>query len=132
MMEHPQTIHTNKAPAAIGPYSQARVYDHVVYCSGQIALTANGEDLTTEDVATQTRVAMTNLGYVLDAAGSSFENVLKVTIYLIDMNDFNAVNEVYATFFSSAPPARATVAVAGLPRGARVELDCIAAVNPVA
>ena len=123
------TIHTDNAPAAIGPYSQARVHNGVVYCSGQIALTANGEDFTQADVATQTRIAMTNLKHVLHAAGSSFERVLKVTIFLIDMEDFATVNTVYASYFSKAPPARATVAVSTLPKNAKVEIDCIAAVQ---
>ena len=121
-------IHSENAPAAIGPYSQAMVSCNLVFCSGQIALTADGKDLTDQDVATQTRIAMENLQAVLRAANTDLSNVVKVTIYLLDMNDFSTVNEVYATFFSSNPPARATVAVAGLPKGARVEIDCIAAV----
>ena len=123
-----KTIHSNDAPAAIGPYSQARVSCNLVFCSGQIALTAAGEDFTTEDVATQTRIAMNNLKAVLQAANTNLSNAVKVTIYLLDMADFTSVNEVYASFFDGEPPARATVAVAGLPRGAKVEIDCIAAV----
>jgi 2-iminobutanoate/2-iminopropanoate deaminase len=121
------TIHSDQAPAAIGPYSQAKAVGSLVFCSGQIALRADGSDLTDSDVSVQTRIAMENLQAVLAAAGTSLENAIKVTIYLIDMVDFQAVNSVYAEFFSDAPPARATVAVAGLPRGARVEIDCIAA-----
>ena len=121
-----QTITTSNAPAAIGPYSQARVHNGIVYCSGQIALTPSGEDLTTQSVDVQTKQAMTNLQAVLEAAGSDFDHVVKVNIFLIDMDDFAAVNAVYATYFASNPPARATVAVKSLPRGARVEIDCTA------
>ena len=120
------TISTSDAPAAIGPYSQARVHQGIVYCSGQIALTPDGIDLTQESVEVQTKQAMTNLKAVLAAAGSDFSHILKVNIFLIDMNDFQAVNSVYATYFKDAPPARATVAVGALPRGARVEIDCTA------
>ena len=120
------TISTPDAPAAIGPYSQARVYQGVVYCSGQIALTPEGKDLTQEPVEVQTKQAMTNLKAVLAAAGSDFEHILKVNIFLIDMDDFQAVNSVYASYFKDAPPARATVAVKSLPRRARVEIDCTA------
>ena len=90
------------------------------------ALTPDGIDLTQESVEVQTKQAMTNLKAVLAAAGSDFEHILKVNIFLIDMNDFQAVNSVYATYFKDAPPARATVAVGALPRGARVEIDCTA------
>ena len=124
-----QTIHSEKAPKAIGPYSQARTFCNLIFCSGQIALTGAGEDFTQSDVPTQTRIAMENLSAVLNKAGSSLERALKVTIYLIDMADFDLVNQEYAKFFSDNPPARATVAVSALPRGARVEIDCIAAMN---
>lgn len=122
-----ETISTPNAPAAIGPYSQARVHNGIVYCSGQIALTPTGDDLTHQSIARQTEQAMTNLKAVLEAAGSDLRHVLKVNIFLIDMNDFAAVNSVYEQFFQSNPPARATVAVRSLPRGARVEIDCTAA-----
>ena len=125
-MSEIETISTLNAPAAIGPYSQARVYQGIVYCSGQIALTPDGIDLTQESVEVQTKQAMSNLKAVLAAAGSDFEHILKVNIFLIDMNDFQAVNTVYATYFKDARPARATVAVSALPRGARVEIDCTA------
>ena len=121
-----ETISTSGAPAAIGPYSQARVHQGVVYCSGQIALTPEGEDFTSESVEVQTKQAMANLKAVLTASGSNFEHILKVNIFLIDMDDFGAVNSIYATYFNASPPARATVAVEALPRGARVEIDCIA------
>ena len=125
----PTKVHSNEAPAAIGPYSQAMVSCNLVFCSGQIALTADGKDLTDQDVATQTKVAMENLQAVLKAANTDLSHAVKVTIYLVDMDDFATVNEVYATFFTSNPPARATIAVAGLPKGARVEIDCVAAVS---
>jgi 2-iminobutanoate/2-iminopropanoate deaminase len=121
-----ETIHTDKAPKAIGPYSQARVYNGIIYCSGQIALTPAGEDLTDQSLEIQTRQALDNLVEVLKAANSSTENILKVQIFLIDMADFTEVNAIYNEYFHSQPPARATVAVHQLPKGARIEIDCIA------
>ena len=121
-------IATDKAPQAIGPYSQAIAHMGVLYCSGQIALGADGSDHTQADVQTQTRIALENLKAVLHAGGSSLENVLKVSIFLVDMDDFQQVNEVYASFFSQHRPARACVAVCTLPKNASVEIECIAAV----
>ena len=114
------------APAAIGPYSQACGFGDLVFLSGQIALTADGKDLTDRSVAEQCDVALQNLKSVLIASGCSLQSVLKVTIFLIDMADFPIVNEVYSRFFDANPPARACVAVSQLPRGANVEIDCIA------
>ena len=119
-------VHTNDAPAAIGPYSQAVSTTGMVYTSGQIALPAEGGELVGESAAEQTRVVMNNLRAVLTAAGSGLERVVKTNIYLVDMEDFPSVNEVYAKAMGSHRPARATVAVAQLPRGSRVEIDCIA------
>jgi len=119
-------VHTNDAPAAIGPYSQAVSATGMVYTSGQIALPAEGGELVGESAAEQTQVVMNNLRAVLTAAGSGLERVVKTNIYLVDMEDFPSVNEVYAKAMGSHRPARATVAVAQLPRGARVEIDCIA------
>jgi 2-iminobutanoate/2-iminopropanoate deaminase len=122
-VEHVLTPH---APAPIGPYSQAVMSGHELYCSGQIALDPQSGELVGTDAASQAERALQNLGAVLCAAGYTFGEVVKTTLYLIDMNDFAAVNAVYEKYFSLAKPARSTVAVAALPRGARVEIDCIA------
>ena len=123
-----QFISTPDAPAAIGPYSQAVVQGGMVYCSGQIALIPSTGALLEGDVAAQTRQVLANLDAVLLAAGSGRSNVVKTTVFLRDMADFKAMNDVYAAFFGEHRPARATVAVAGLPRDVRVEIDCIATV----
>lgn len=120
-------VSTTGAPAAIGPYSQAMVHGGLVYCSGQIALTAEGA-LVSGGVTEQTRQVLANLAAVLAAAGSDRSLVLKTTVYLRDMADFGAMNTVYSDFFGDTRPARATVAVAGLPRDVRVEIDCVAVV----
>ena len=115
------------APRAIGPYSQAIAAGGLVFCSGQIPLDpATGEMVGSGDVRLQARRVMDNLGAVLAAAGVGFGEVVKTTIYLADLADFGAVNEVYGGYFPAAPPARATVQVAGLPRGALVEIDAVA------
>ncbi|MGE0398625.1 MAG: Rid family detoxifying hydrolase [Kofleriaceae bacterium] len=125
-------VRTPLAPAAIGPYSQAvsvPVGDkRMVFCSGQIALDPVTGAMSDGDVAEQARIVLENLGQVLAAAGASYANVVKTTIFLADMNDFAVVNAIYAERFPLDPPARATVAAAGLPRGARVEIDAIAIV----
>jgi 2-iminobutanoate/2-iminopropanoate deaminase len=123
-----KAVSTSNAPAAIGPYSQAVVHAGVVYCSGQIALDPATGQVVDGDVAAQTRRVLANLDAVLVAAGSDRAKVLKTNVYLRDMADFAAMNAVYAEFFGDARPARATVAVAGLPRDVRVEIDCVAAV----
>lgn len=124
---HP--VSTTDAPAAIGPYSQAVVAHGVVYCSGQIPLDPATGVIVGEDAAAQARVALTNLAAVLRAAGSSMGQVVRTTVYLRSMDDFPAVNAVYAECFGAWRPARVTVAVAGLPKDARVEIDAIALVN---
>jgi 2-iminobutanoate/2-iminopropanoate deaminase len=121
-----EIISTDAAPAAVGPYSQAVAADGLVFCSGQVALDPGTGQLIGPGIDEQTRLALENLGSVLNAGGAGFENVVKVTAYLTDMNDFQAFNEVYAEFFGDAKPARATVGVAALPLGARVEVECIA------
>jgi 2-iminobutanoate/2-iminopropanoate deaminase len=124
-----QAIRTTSAPRAIGPYSQAIVANGLVFCSGMIALDpASGEMVGASDVKTQARRVMESLKALLEAAGSSLDRVVKTTIYLTDLADFATVNELYGSFFGEAPPARATVQVAGLPRGAMVEIDAIALV----
>jgi 2-iminobutanoate/2-iminopropanoate deaminase len=127
-----QIVRTPLAPAAIGPYSQAvsvPVGDkRMVFCSGQIALDPVTGAMSDGDVAEQARIVLENLGNVLAAAGASYANVVKTTIFLADMSDFAVVNAIYSERFALDPPARATVAAAGLPRGARVEIDAIAIV----
>ncbi len=120
-----KAISTTKAPVAIGPYSQAMQVGDVLYTSGQIGLTPEGE-MIGEGVREQTRQALQNLGEVLAAVGSGFDQVIKTTIFLTEIDDFIAVNTVYAEFFDTHKPARSTVAVAALPRDAKVEIECIA------
>jgi 2-iminobutanoate/2-iminopropanoate deaminase len=120
------TIHTEQAPGAIGPYSQAVRTGNMVYCSGQIGLDPEQGQITARDVAGQTRQALRNLSAVLEAAGTDLRHVIKTTVFLAHMSDFAAMNEVYAEFFRSHPPARSTVAVAELPRQALVEIEAVA------
>ncbi|MCB9591221.1 MAG: RidA family protein [Sandaracinaceae bacterium] len=127
-MGHRRAIHTDAAPAAIGPYSQAVQHGGLVYLSGQIALDPATGALVEGDVAAQAERVMKNLEAVLAAAGSSFGQVLKTTIYLTDMGDFARVNEVYARAFEGLePPARETVEVSRLPKDVAVEISMIAA-----
>jgi len=123
-----ETISTKNAPGAIGPYSQAVKAGNLVFCSGQIPLDPQTGKFVSEEVAEQTRQVLKNLSAVLEAAGTNLNNVVKTTVFLADMNDFTAMNEIYAEFFSDNKPARATVQAARLPRDARVEIDCIALV----
>jgi 2-iminobutanoate/2-iminopropanoate deaminase len=122
-------IATPDAPAAIGPYSQAIVSGDLVFCSGQIALDPQRGEMVSGDTAAQAERALLNLQAVLRAAGSDLSRVVRTTLYLVDMADFARVNEVLGRFFSADPPARATVAVSALPRGARVEIDAIATLS---
>jgi 2-iminobutanoate/2-iminopropanoate deaminase len=125
-----KAVHSDEAPRAIGPYSQAIKAGNLLFCSGQIPLDPKtGEMVGASDVQVQARQVMQNLQAVLQAGGASFADVVKTTIYLKDLADFGAVNEVYGGYFKEAPPARATVQVAGLPRGALVEIDAIAVVG---
>ncbi|CAG9460689.1 unnamed protein product [Pedinophyceae sp. YPF-701] len=124
-----QVVHTDKAPPAVGPYSQAIKHGSTVYVSGQIPLVPGTKDFAGDDIKVQTKQVMENLGAILEEAGSGFPKVIKTTILLADIADFAAVNEVYATYFPSEPPARATFAVKDLPLGAKVEIDCIAALD---
>jgi 2-iminobutanoate/2-iminopropanoate deaminase len=119
-------VSTPDAPKAIGPYSQALVSGGLVYTAGQVALDPGTMELVPGGVAEQTERALTNLRAVLAAAGSGFDRVVKTTVFLVDMADFAAMNEVYARHFGAHRPARSTVAVAGLPKGARVEIDVVA------
>ena len=122
-------VSSPKAPAAIGPYSQAIVANGFVYTAGQIALDPASGQVVAGGVAEQTEQVLKNLSAVLDAAGSSWTNVIKTTVFLKDMRDFPTVNEVYARMAGEARPARSTVAVAGLPRDVLVEIEAVATVN---
>lgn len=121
-------VQTEHAPAAIGPYSQAIKAGGFVFVSGQIPIDPKTGEFVSGGVAEQTERVLKNLSAVLEASGSSLEQVVKTTVFLSDMKDFGAMNEVYARFFTSEPPARATVAAAGLPRDARVEIEAVALV----
>lgn len=118
---------TKQAPAPIGPYSQAVEVNGLIYCSGQIALIPESGELVQGGVKEEAEQVMKNIEAVLKTADLKFSNIVKTTIFLRDMNDFAAVNEVYGKFFTSEPPARSTVAVAGLPKGVKVEIEVIAA-----
>ena len=121
-----KAITTADAPAAIGPYSQAIHSGDLVFLSGQVPIDPKTGELVGGDIATQTERVLDNLAAVLAAAGCGFGDVVKTTIYLVDLGDFQAVNQTYAKRFTAAPPARATVQVSALPKGARVEIDAIA------
>ncbi len=122
-----RVISTKSAPAAIGPYSQAVVAGGFVFCSGQIAIDPEtGELVGASDVSAQARRVMENLKAVLEAAGSGLDRVVRTTIYLQDLGDFGTVNAIYGGYFGAGPPARATVEVAGLPKGAMIEIDAVA------
>lgn len=119
-------LHTDAAPKAIGPYSQAIRAGELIFCSGQIPLDPVSMQLIEGDIEAQTRRVLQNLAAVLTAAGSGLDKVVKTTVFLQDLGEFARMNAVYAEFFSAAPPARSTVPVASLPRGAKIEIECIA------
>lgn len=121
-----QIVATERAPRAIGPYSQAVIWQGLVFVSGQIPLDPLTGEMVEGDIAAQTERVLENLRAILEACGSSLDRVVKTTVYLVDLSDFPQMNEVYARYFPSAPPARATVEVSRLPRGARVEIEAIA------
>jgi len=121
-----EVVHTHHAPAPIGPYSQAILAGDELFCSGQIPLDPASGEIVGGDAKTQARQVLANLQAVLTAANFSAADVVKTTIYLVDINDFAAVNSEYEKLFDASRPARSTVAVAALPRGARVEIDAIA------
>jgi 2-iminobutanoate/2-iminopropanoate deaminase len=124
-----EIIQTDNAPGAIGPYSQAIKAGGFVFVSGQIPTDPQTGEFVAGGITEQTEQVLKNLKAVLEAAGSSLAQVVKTTVFLADMKEFSGMNEVYATFFSGAPPARATVAAAGLPRDARVEIEAVALVS---
>jgi len=119
-------ISTPHAPAAVGPYSQAVQIGDLIYSAGQIPLVPETGKIVEGGIEAQTRQVMQNLSAVLEAAGSSLSNVVKTTIYVIDLADFATINQVYGSFFEADPPARSTVQVAGLPLGAQVEIEVVA------
>jgi len=114
------------APAAIGPYSQAIGAGQLLFCSGQLPVVPKTGNLVAQDASAQARQVLENLGAVLKAGGSSYAQVVKTTVFLTDLNDFAAMNSVYSEFFPDAPPARSTIQVAALPKGAKVEIEAIA------
>ena len=124
-----ESIQTESAPKAIGPYSQAVVHNGLAYLSGQIPLDPATQQLIDGDIAAQTERVLENLKAVLAACGSSLDRVLKTTVFLADMGEFPKMNEVYARYFAGDAPARSTVQAARLPRDVRVEIDCIAAIG---
>ncbi len=121
-----QAIHTEKAPKAIGPYSQAIKVGNLVFASGQVPIVPATGEFVEGGIQEQTRQALTNAQAILEEAGTSLKNVVKTTVYLSDMANFAAMNEVYAEFFAQPYPARSAVAVKALPKGALVEVECIA------
>ena len=122
-----RTVHTTAAPAAVGPYSQAVWTGDLLFCAGQIPLDPRSGDLVGDDIAEQTERVMENINAVLRSQELGFGNVIKTTVYLVDLAEFAAMNEVYARYFPVDPPARSTVQVAALPKGARVEIEAVAA-----
>ena len=119
-------IYSNKAPEPIGPYSQAILHDNLLFVSGQIAIETESGNLITSDIEKETEQVMRNIGEVLKAAGMDYNNILKTTIFLKDMDTFPRVNEIYGKHFQHAPPARETVEVSKLPKNVNVEISCIA------
>ncbi len=119
-------ISTNEAPGAIGPYSQAVRSGNFLFCSGQIPLDPKSGQIVSGDIAAQTRRVLDNIGAVLRAEGLTFDDVVKTTIFLTDLGDFQTVNEVYSSYFKQSPPARSTVQVSALPKGAKIEIEAIA------
>lgn len=128
--EGKKIINSEKAPKAIGPYSQAIVIENLVFTAGQVGLDPVTMELVEGEVEAQTRQALTNLKHVLEKADSGLNFIVKTTVFLQDMSDFAKMNSVYAEFFPENPPARSTVQVAGLPKGALVEIESIALLRP--
>ncbi|MDD2736446.1 MAG: RidA family protein [Desulfuromonadaceae bacterium] len=124
-----EIISTDKSPAAIGPYSQAVKCGNILFCSGQIPLDPDTGELVAGDITAQAERVMNNIAAMLSAAGAGFDDVIKTTIFLVDMADFAAVNEVYGSRFSSHKPARSTIAVKSLPRNALLEIEVIASLK---
>ena len=121
------TVSTSDAPTAIGPYSQAVKHGGLLWCSGQLGLRPGSGDLVADDTGAQTRQALSNLAAVCSEAGTSLGKALRLTVYLVDLGDFQAMNQVYATFFEAPYPARVTIQVTALPKGGRVEIEAVVA-----
>src|SRR2546422_8868207 len=119
-------ISTPEAPAAVGPYSQAVRVGSTIYCAGQIPLDPKSGQIVSQEISEQTRRVLDNITAVLKAEGLTFDNIVKTTIFLTDLGDFQRVNEMYASYFKQQPPARSTIQVSALPKGARVEIEAIA------
>ena len=128
--EGKKIVITDKAPKAIGPYSQASRTENLVFTAGQIALDPATMEIVKGGVEAETRQVLTNLKHVLESADSGLNFVIKTTVFLQDMNDFAKMNAIYAEFFPENPPARSTVQVAGLPKGVTVEIECVALLSP--
>ena len=124
-----QEVSTDKAPEALGPYSQAIISDDLIFCSGQIPFDPATGEMVDGGIREQTRRCLDNLSAVLDAAGSSMQDVVKTTVYLADMGDFAKMNDVYAEYFEKPAPARAGMEASALPKGARIEIDAIARIG---
>ena len=124
-----QAVSTPSAPKAIGPYSQAIRAGSLLFVSGQVPIDPDTGQIINGDIAAQTHRVFQNIGEILKAGGASFDHVVRTTVFLADMNDFAAMNEAYATYFTAPAPARATVQVSRLPRDARVEIDVIASLD---
>lgn len=122
-----ETVHTDDAPAAVGAYSQATTTDDLVFTAGQIPLTPDGDLLADASVADQTEQALSNVAAVLEEAGAGLDDVLKVTVFLDDIDEFDEMNDTYADFFDDEPPARSAVGVDALPKGVAVEIEAVAA-----
>ena len=122
-------VHTDKAPAAIGPYSQAVQAGNTIYISGQLPIDPATGAFAGEDIASQTRQSLTNIKNILEAAGTDMKSVVKTTVLLADIGDFAAMNEVYAQFFEAPYPARAAFQVAAVPKGALVEIEAVAVIS---
>lgn len=121
-----EIIFTKNAPEPVGPYSQATSFGNLIFCSGQIPINPQNNEVMKVEIQAQAKLVMENISAVLKAAGVGFQNVVKTTIFLTDMNDFAKVNEVYGTYFKENPPARSTIQVAGLPKGVNVEIEVLA------
>lgn len=124
-------ISTTEAPGAVGPYSQAVRVGNFVYCSGQIPLNPETGEMVTGEITGQTKRVMENIAAVLRAENLDFSHIVKTTIFLTDLGDFQTVNELYGSYFKSDPPARSTVQVSALPKGANIEIEVLAVANPV-
>ena len=125
-------IFTSEAPAAIGPYSQGMRSGRFVFCSGQIPLDPKSGEIVSGDIATQTRRVLDNIAAILNAESLNFDHIVKTTIFLTNLGDFQTVNEIYGSYFKQDPPARSTVQISALPRGANVEIEAIAAAGEAA